>query len=114
MFPSPHPPFFQLFAHLLPLEVVAPGAPVAPVTAKAAERSGLPRSCIVCGGTTDSIAAFLAAGVTQPGEVRPLMPECSRCRCRSLPSTSLPSVVACCSPLMFGGHHVRGRVLPLA
>ncbi|PRW56955.1 Six-hairpin glycosidase [Chlorella sorokiniana] len=58
----------QPFAHLLPVEVVAPGTPVAPITEEAAERSGLPRSCMVCGGTTDSIAAFLAAGVTQPGE----------------------------------------------
>ncbi|KAI7842235.1 hypothetical protein COHA_004148 [Chlorella ohadii] len=58
----------QPFAHLLPRLVVAPGAPVAPITQAAAERSGLPTSCMVCGGTTDSIAAFLAAGVTQPGE----------------------------------------------
>lgn len=61
--------FPQPFARLLPLEVVAPGAPVAPLTEEAAQRSGLPRSCMVCGGTTDSIAAFLAAGVSAPGEV---------------------------------------------
>ncbi|KAL4452139.1 hypothetical protein ABPG75_007801 [Micractinium tetrahymenae] len=58
----------QPFASLLPLAVVAPGAPVAPVTPEAAARAGLPEGCLVCGGTTDSIAAFVAAGVTEPGE----------------------------------------------
>ena len=51
--------------------MVAPGAPVEHITPEVAQRTGLPASCIVCGGTTDSIAAFLAAGVTEPGEVRP-------------------------------------------
>lgn len=60
----------QPFAHTLPLAVVAPGAPLAEITPEAAQRSGLPPGCMVCGGTTDSIAAFLAAGVTEPGEVR--------------------------------------------
>lgn len=30
--------------------------------------SGFPKDCVVCTGTTDSIAAFLAAGATQPGK----------------------------------------------
>lgn len=33
-----------------------------------AQRFSFPPTCIVCAGTTDSIAAFLAAGVTSPGE----------------------------------------------
>ncbi|KAK9805292.1 hypothetical protein WJX72_011497 [[Myrmecia] bisecta] len=58
----------QPFAGLLPAEVFAPGDPVAPVTPEAAERLGLPPHCLVCAGTTDSIAAFLAAGATEIGE----------------------------------------------
>ncbi|GAX83459.1 hypothetical protein CEUSTIGMA_g10884.t1 [Chlamydomonas eustigma] len=66
----------QAFSHLLPSTVLAPGSPVAPLTAAAALRSGLPGSingssqpgCLVCAGTTDSIAAFVAAGVTEAGQ----------------------------------------------
>ncbi|EFN55058.1 hypothetical protein CHLNCDRAFT_31526 [Chlorella variabilis] len=58
----------QPFACLLPLAVVAPGAPVAPITSAVAQQTGLPEGCLVCGGTTDSIAAFVAAGVTEVGE----------------------------------------------
>jgi sugar (pentulose or hexulose) kinase len=58
----------QEFAQLLPTTVCAPGTPIAPVTPQAAQRSGLPESCIICTGTTDSIAAFLAAGVDSPGQ----------------------------------------------
>jgi sugar (pentulose or hexulose) kinase len=41
----------QPYSELLP-RVVAPGAPVARVTAAAAARTGLPTDCVVCGGTT--------------------------------------------------------------
>lgn len=58
----------QEYADLLPKAVVAPGAPVAPVTPEAAARAGLPADTLVCGGTTDSIAAFVAAGVTEVGQ----------------------------------------------
>lgn len=58
----------QPFAALLPQAVCAPGTPLAPLTPEAAARTGLPPACVVCAGTTDSIAAFLAAGVDQPGE----------------------------------------------
>ncbi len=58
----------QPFAHLLPRTVVAPGAPVAPLTPAAAAATGLPPSCVVCGGTTDSIAAFVAAGASEAGQ----------------------------------------------
>lgn len=58
----------QPFAELLPASVCPPGGPVAPITAAAAQHTGLPAGCLVCAGTTDSIAAFLAAGVSSPGE----------------------------------------------
>lgn len=52
---------------LLP-KVVVPGTPVAAVTAAISDRFGLRRDCMVCAGTTDSIAAFLASGAHEPGE----------------------------------------------
>jgi len=54
-------------APLLP-QVVAPGTPVAPVTEAIAARFGIPRTCQVCAGTTDSIAAFLASDAARPGD----------------------------------------------
>lgn len=58
----------QEYSPLFPQRVFAPSAPVAAVTAEVASRTGLPSSCVVCAGTTDSIAAFVAAGVSKPGE----------------------------------------------
>lgn len=55
------------FFELLP-KVVIPGTPIAPVTAEICQRFGLRRDCVVCAGTTDSIAAFLASGAQKPGE----------------------------------------------
>jgi len=52
---------------LLP-KVLAPGTPVGPVLPMIADQLGLPPSCCVCAGTTDSIAAFLASGADAPGE----------------------------------------------
>jgi len=49
-------------------EVIAPGTPISEVTSEIAESLGLRKDCIVCAGTTDSIAAFLASGATSPGE----------------------------------------------
>jgi D-ribulokinase len=49
-------------------QVVAPGTPVGEVRSQMCDRFGFPRDCIVCAGTTDSIAAFLASGVNLPGE----------------------------------------------
>lgn len=49
-------------------QVLAPGTPVGEVTADVAHDLGLPRDCVVCTGTTDSIAAFLASGAKSPGE----------------------------------------------
>lgn len=58
-----HLPVMQL----LP-KVLAPGTPVAKVTAEIAELFGFRRDCLVSAGTTDSIAAFLASGAKSPGE----------------------------------------------
>jgi sugar (pentulose or hexulose) kinase len=49
-------------------QVLAPGTPVGEVTAEIALRLGLRQDCLVCTGTTDSIAAFLASGAQLPGE----------------------------------------------
>ncbi|MBI5918037.1 MAG: FGGY-family carbohydrate kinase [Nitrosomonadales bacterium] len=52
---------------LLP-QVVAPGTAIATISAALAQRFGIAPDCRIHAGTTDSIAAFIAAGVTQPGE----------------------------------------------
>ena len=60
-----------LLALKLPIrlpEVVAPGTPIAPLRPELAARWQIPADCQICAGTTDSIAAFLASGASQPGE----------------------------------------------
>jgi D-ribulokinase len=52
---------------LLP-QVLTPGQPVATVLPMVAQEWGLPPDCLICAGTTDSIAAFAAAGADQPGQ----------------------------------------------
>jgi hypothetical protein len=91
----------QPFASLLPLAIVAPGAPVEPITPEVARATGLPPDCLVCGGTTDSIAAFLAAGVTEVGEVSEVaggdrLAECDFCS-EVLEWDTLAVRVWCCS-----------------
>lgn len=49
-------------------QVLAPGAAIAPLTPEIAQRFDFPSDCLVCAGTTDSIAAFLASGAAVPGE----------------------------------------------
>ena len=49
-------------------QVLAPGTPVGEVKKEISDRYFLPRNCLVCTGTTDSIAAFLASGVQNPGD----------------------------------------------
>jgi sugar (pentulose or hexulose) kinase len=56
-------PVMQFLPKILP-----PGTPVSEVTAEIATRLGLRRDCLVCAGTTDSIAAFLASGAKFPGD----------------------------------------------
>ncbi len=49
-------------------QVVAPGDPIAPLDARLAERLGWPSSVQVLAGTTDSTAAVIAAGASEPGD----------------------------------------------
>ncbi|XP_045822245.1 D-ribulose kinase isoform X2 [Trifolium pratense] len=57
----------QPYSHLLP-SVVAPGTPIACLKEELRNKFGFQKECVVCSGTTDSIAAFLAARATQPGK----------------------------------------------
>jgi len=54
-------------APLLP-QVLPPGTPIAPVKDELVLKYGLPSDCLVCAGTTDSTASFLASGATCEGE----------------------------------------------
>ncbi|MBE9236748.1 FGGY-family carbohydrate kinase [Anabaena aphanizomenioides LEGE 00250] len=49
-------------------QVLAPGTPISEITPEIAAKFGFRRDCLVCAGTTDSIAAFLASGAKLPGE----------------------------------------------
>ena len=49
-------------------QVRVPGEAIAPILPAIAEQFSLPKTCQICAGTTDSIAAFLASGADQPGE----------------------------------------------
>ena len=49
-------------------KIVKSGTPIGTVTSEIAQQLGVPRDCVVCAGTTDSIAAFLASVAKQPGE----------------------------------------------
>ena len=57
----------QDFGVVLPQKVLAPGTPIGPVTEKAAAEFGLRRDCQIIAGTTDSVAAFLAADTREEG-----------------------------------------------
>ncbi|RWR81764.1 Carbohydrate kinase [Cinnamomum micranthum f. kanehirae] len=57
----------QPYCRLLP-SVKAPGTPIGFIKEDIRVKYGFPKDCVVCTGTTDSIAAFLAAGATQPGK----------------------------------------------
>jgi len=56
-------PFFSLLPKITP-----PGTAIAPLLPDLAQKLQLPESCWVCSGTTDSIAAFIASGASQPGQ----------------------------------------------
>jgi sugar (pentulose or hexulose) kinase len=56
-------PFFPLLPQIL-----TPGQPIATLLPDVSQQLGLSADCLVCAGTTDSIAAFAAAGANQPGQ----------------------------------------------
>ena len=58
----------QAWQSALPAQVLAPSTPIGPVSRDVSSRYGIPSDCQVAAGTTDSIAAFLAAGASSPGE----------------------------------------------
>lgn len=49
-------------------QVCAPGTPISQIRPELAFEYGLSPNCLICAGTTDSIAAFLASGASSPGE----------------------------------------------
>ena len=49
-------------------EVVIPGNPVGELRSDIAAKYNFPKNCVVCAGTTDSIAAFIASGASSTGE----------------------------------------------
>ncbi|BAY64817.1 carbohydrate kinase FGGY [Calothrix brevissima NIES-22] len=49
-------------------QVLPPGTPIAELRPEITAKFGLRQDCLVCAGTTDSIAAFLASGAKSPGE----------------------------------------------
>ncbi|CAI9103732.1 OLC1v1002270C1 [Oldenlandia corymbosa var. corymbosa] len=48
--------------------IQAPGTPIEFMKEEIRKNFGFPDNCVICTGTTDSIAAFLAARATQPGK----------------------------------------------
>ncbi|KAG6653380.1 hypothetical protein CIPAW_05G072000 [Carya illinoinensis] len=63
----PHWLLAQPYSQFLP-SVKAPGTPIGFLKENVKTKYGFPKDCVVCTGTTDSIAAFLAAQATQPGK----------------------------------------------
>ncbi|MEM1394267.1 MAG: FGGY-family carbohydrate kinase [Cyanobacteria bacterium P01_H01_bin.150] len=49
-------------------KVVIPGNPIGELRSDIVAKYNFPDSCLVCAGTTDSIAAFIASGANSPGE----------------------------------------------
>jgi sugar (pentulose or hexulose) kinase len=49
-------------------QVLSPGTPIGEISPDIAAKYGFRRDCLLCAGTTDSIAAFLASGAQFPGE----------------------------------------------
>ena len=49
-------------------QICAPGTPISQIRPELAFEYGLSPNCLICAGTTDSIAAFLASGASSPGE----------------------------------------------
>jgi D-ribulokinase len=63
-----YPDWLERHAYRLLLpQVLQPGIPIETVLPVVARELGLAADCVVCAGTTDSIAAFMASGVKTPG-----------------------------------------------
>ena len=57
----------QVPRHLLP-EVLVPGATIGPIDPAIAAQLSLPETAIVCAGTTDGVASFIATRAAAPGD----------------------------------------------
>ncbi|KAL3621286.1 D-ribulose kinase [Castilleja foliolosa] len=64
-----YPPWLlsQPYSSVLPI-VQAPGTMIGSMKEDIRTRFGFPKDCVVCTGTTDSVAAFLAARANEPGK----------------------------------------------
>ncbi|XP_057544682.1 D-ribulose kinase [Amaranthus tricolor] len=64
-----YPPWLrkQPYSSMLP-SIVSPGSVIANVKEDVRNKLGFSEDCVICAGTTDSIAAFLAARATEPGK----------------------------------------------
>lgn len=64
-----YPDWLGAIAELIYLpRVLIPGEAIAPITPENAAQFEFPSQCLIHAGTTDSIAAFLASGVSHPGD----------------------------------------------
>jgi len=57
----------QVPRDLLP-QVLVPGATIGPIDPAVAARLGLPETAIICAGTTDGVASFIATRAAAPGD----------------------------------------------
>ena len=57
----------QNFSVQLP-QVLPPGNVIGEIKSELVKKLNFPDDCVICAGTTDSIAAFLASGANSPGE----------------------------------------------
>ncbi|KAK4477139.1 hypothetical protein RD792_016351 [Penstemon davidsonii] len=64
-----YPPWLlsQPYSCVLPV-VLPPGTTIGTMKESIRSQYGFPKDCVICTGTTDSIAAFLAARANQPGK----------------------------------------------
>ncbi|KAL2927252.1 D-ribulose kinase, partial [Bienertia sinuspersici] len=64
-----YPPWLlaQPYSSILP-SIIGPGSAIGNVKEDVSKKLGFSEDCVVCAGTTDSIAAFLAARATEPGK----------------------------------------------
>lgn len=60
--------FPQLPATLKLPKIYTPGEAIAPILPDIAQSFSLPSDCLICAGTTDSIAAFIASGASFSGD----------------------------------------------
>lgn len=49
-------------------KIYTPGEAIAPILPEIAQQFSIPSDCLICAGTTDSIAAFIASGASIPGD----------------------------------------------